>query len=469
MEKDPVYYPLRPLPAFMHVDEDGIKWLRIYNNSGFGYFYQDFTLDKKGIDKNNHFGTKAYLHAIPRAFAKSGDGLEIGLRNAIISEFESRAWNGDNKPRSTKNSKGCSVRDRKKVYAVKGKAAQLFNFLYKQLVRETAYEPALRMAYRFPPSMRYNIYKLCCKHERFLQICESFPLIAAQIAIVKPFVLEDLSFDATDLLDSVLDGVPLKTICKQYNIPYHYRKVRPQNTCLDSYLVDDKDIFDAMPIKTLLQSRYIKACYALYGYDAEKLRRWFVRNIDLSSKIDKLLVDATHVRDYCLHTNQALNCSWKTALERADEWTRELNRRRAQEQLLADEKRRAEFEQPFPEQWIPNAEVDEYTIEYLTNEQSLIDEGQAMSHCVASYAWNCRNGGCQIYSVKKNGERVGTLELSKRDQYYQINQFRSKHNSNPTQAAKMASIKWLENYVNTIKNTKIGVFPGFYRNDVAAE
>lgn len=48
----------------------------------------------------------------------------------------------------------------------------------------------------------------------------------------------------------------------------------------------------------------------------------------------------------------------------------------------------------------------------LTSQAQLTEEGQAMSHCVSSYASRCRNGELRIFSIKLNGERKCTMELS---------------------------------------------------------
>lgn len=48
----------------------------------------------------------------------------------------------------------------------------------------------------------------------------------------------------------------------------------------------------------------------------------------------------------------------------------------------------------------------------LDDGTALADEGKSMRHCVSSYSGNCRSGRCRIFSVRFQGERVCTLELS---------------------------------------------------------
>lgn len=53
----------------------------------------------------------------------------------------------------------------------------------------------------------------------------------------------------------------------------------------------------------------------------------------------------------------------------------------------------------------------------LGNGKELYDEGQTMSHCVASYSSNCQNGVSRIFSVVKGGVKACTLELAPYDAF----------------------------------------------------
>ena len=63
--------------------------------------------------------------------------------------------------------------------------------------------------------------------------------------------------------------------------------------------------------------------------------------------------------------------------------------------------------------YIRRVEWGVYRFEALTNTAQLIEEGEAMQHCVGTYPDFCRNGMCRIYSVRerKSGRRVATLSI----------------------------------------------------------
>lgn len=67
----------------------------------------------------------------------------------------------------------------------------------------------------------------------------------------------------------------------------------------------------------------------------------------------------------------------------------------------------------------------------------LSTEGREMSHCVSSYASDCRNGACRIFSIRLNGERLCTVEIRskeslaklKPDAIFGIYQNKGRHNA----------------------------------------
>ena len=57
-------------------------------------------------------------------------------------------------------------------------------------------------------------------------------------------------------------------------------------------------------------------------------------------------------------------------------------------------------------------ESETWTFEELTSGYELYEEGQALKHCVGSYAGRCVLDHSAIVSMKRNGERVLTLEIN---------------------------------------------------------
>ncbi len=82
---------------------------------------------------------------------------------------------------------------------------------------------------------------------------------------------------------------------------------------------------------------------------------------------------------------------------------------------------------------------DKISISQITVPGELLQEGRAMSHCVGTYLDSCLFGHCTIWSVRKNGERLATLELRKEKQIAQI---RGKCNTYPGDVVVQLVQKW---------------------------
>jgi hypothetical protein len=69
-----------------------------------------------------------------------------------------------------------------------------------------------------------------------------------------------------------------------------------------------------------------------------------------------------------------------------------------------------------------------WSISQIRNSAELRREGQMMGHCVYSYADSCRDGHTSIWSLKKDDEKLISLEIRERT----IIQARGKYNRGPT-------------------------------------
>jgi hypothetical protein len=87
-----------------------------------------------------------------------------------------------------------------------------------------------------------------------------------------------------------------------------------------------------------------------------------------------------------------------------------------------------------------------WTITELLNRDSLIDEGRAMSHCIATYARSCAHGRSSVWSMQcENAEgrqRVLTIEV--RRPANMVMEARGRYNALPTPPAMRVLRQWTE-------------------------
>lgn len=88
----------------------------------------------------------------------------------------------------------------------------------------------------------------------------------------------------------------------------------------------------------------------------------------------------------------------------------------------------------------------EWSIVELLNCAALYAEGRAMSHCVSTYALDCRDGDCFIFSLRlRINEKVksmATIEVNARTR--SIRQFKARRNAPPGASSHRVMRRWAE-------------------------
>lgn len=148
--------------------------------------------------------------------------------------------------------------------------------------------------------------------------------------------------------------------------------------------------------------------------------------------------------------------TWGQLSRLSDAWHAEVVARAAdeaaKEQIKAEALKEASKKAPFApssgSRWEPIVGAhsrDGWTAVELLTQAELSEEGSAMGHCVSSYSGVCRRGEKRIFSIRLNGERRCTMELSSssklslhelgEDASLAITQNKGKHNASVTNAA----------------------------------
>lgn len=61
--------------------------------------------------------------------------------------------------------------------------------------------------------------------------------------------------------------------------------------------------------------------------------------------------------------------------------------------------------------WPETAEIDGFEIFKLATPEMIMTEGRRMRHCVSSYIPNVLNGGCSIFSIRREMRRMATVQV----------------------------------------------------------
>jgi hypothetical protein len=79
----------------------------------------------------------------------------------------------------------------------------------------------------------------------------------------------------------------------------------------------------------------------------------------------------------------------------------------------------------------------------LRSAEELREEGERMDHCVATYAAKAAAGACMIYSIRRGGKRVATMEIVPGKGVPVIAQLFGPGNTDPGEAVQRAAQGWL--------------------------
>ncbi len=96
--------------------------------------------------------------------------------------------------------------------------------------------------------------------------------------------------------------------------------------------------------------------------------------------------------------------------------------------------------------WLKPGGAMGYTFDPLLDHGEILTEAQAMQNCADQYAERLVRDKCRLFSVKRNGQRVATLEVGPHQReagVLALNQLKARHNMAATNEVWQAAYAWL--------------------------
>jgi hypothetical protein len=97
----------------------------------------------------------------------------------------------------------------------------------------------------------------------------------------------------------------------------------------------------------------------------------------------------------------------------------------------------------FPEPWCPGGRSCGCEIVPITTSADLYREGKLLHHCAGTYAGSVHSGGCYLFSVRKDGAPIATLELVRGKAGVAIGQLRGACNAKAPKEVLRSVNSWL--------------------------
>jgi hypothetical protein len=375
------------------------------------------------------------------------------------------------------------ARNRQIYHGLRLGSLTIVNRLIGQALEEAADREAVKVARRFRFNYRYNIYHATALSPRALQLAATFPALAFAIfgdscPMHDPKALNidnndefnkryaDITRIGQEAAALVEVGAPLKKIADLMRIPMAFRKIKPG-------AVD-------WTLSSIVHSAWDKRLIHAYMPDTLPRMKLWLNAIWRSSDLGHDFVEwvAKHVLEIPGNTDQIVG-----SLIEIKDWVRASQRSRIPQQIRDtflgasdfSSSRGEEFvvrpfspdmslrtvtqlsaswheavatnmtgpNYEFPEPWCNAGHSCGYEIIPIANSGDLYREGQAMHHCVGTQGDHVRHGSAYFFSVRKQSERVATLELARHGAAVAIGELRGPCNSQVSKKIVRAVEIWL--------------------------
>ena len=133
---------------------------------------------------------------------------------------------------------------------------------------------------------------------------------------------------------------------------------------------------------------------------------------------------------------------------RSNEWHRMIERQAMDRQAMEQLTGRDPQENLVWDSLLETSHVGEYRIIPLTSQIDLLQEGAEMRHCSATYGKRCAAGGHRLFSIRKGGRRVATMEIVLQGNAWKTSQVSGRRNSDPAENILRAAGKIAQAYTD---------------------
>jgi hypothetical protein len=301
--------------------------------------------------------------------------------------------------------------------------------------------------WRFPTRYRNSVNEVANRHHRLADLARSFPALLFALAVPRP------GFDPSPVIGGVIAGASLRDLAELAGLPMWSRKLMPEafERPLCGLPADElvgRQVVNHLPRSPKLAARWLQAVHHVTIWGTPAAAVWIAREIvnNPRSVFDaRLNLVALYVWFSAAPETSAgelvekvwiPSMRFSTALRNARDWFEAVTLRAH----LGD--------QPIRDTWLSSAVIDGLEFVPLFTEGDIGGEAEAMQNCVRSLSWGVRQNRLRLWSVRRNGERVATLQLGRRygDPLLQVVQLRGPKNATASAVVWWAARKWLHGH-----------------------
>ncbi len=305
---------------------------------------------------------------------------------------------------------------------------------------------------RFPEKHRSSIRRLVRQHDYTADLLNSFPAII--FAIATEYGAQE---ERNATLRFVKNGQPLRFIAEAIGLPFWLRKVPPEafTNELGIFPKDpdfNRKIAGALPAQWNVMANWLNYVPRAAQYGNEEFAIWLSKQkiFEYEHSISLQVYMAAVYSWYSRHPDSlaggliektwSKSSNYETVMQNLNNW---LNRLKVKLCFGPN---------GISDSWLTPGQVGGYQFVPLLTPDALKDEGSRMDHCVADYTLNVAHNGCRIFSLRRGGKHIATLEIQSHPEHPgmpTIEQLYGPGNEEVAQSVWQATFAWLakqENY-----------------------
>jgi hypothetical protein len=298
---------------------------------------------------------------------------------------------------------------------------------------------------RFLPRHRRAVQALASRDTRLADLAVSFPALLFALAIPRD------RFAPEALIDRVLAGASLRELGQLAGLPSWSRRLmpeafsRPIPACLPDGELLSRQIANHLPRSPKRAAGWLEAVGSVAEWSTPEAAVWIAREMAAdwqAVKPTRLALVSLYAWYSCApqtHASSKMDKPWHPSM-RFDRAVQ--NARRWLEALELD----LDFGgRPLADVWLTAGDADGFEFQPLQSAADLCVEAEAMQNCVRIYGYRLRHNRSRVWSVRRQGERVATLEIGwgRADPLLQITQIKGPKNAGVSADVCWAARKWL--------------------------
>lgn len=271
---------------------------------------------------------------------------------------------------------------------------------------------------RYPASIQPRVRLLAARCSRLGDLAVSFPALLAALA----------TSPRDEAIALVLDGAPLARVAAAAQVPMWTRALTSDAFAgaiptLPDSLAFRRQIANHLPKRRNAAAQWLQWLGNAYAVADEPTTLWAAREL-AHRPFPKPVTRRRYRPRRKLRMRWRLICLWAWFSQRPDTfahtlietpWCADMAFKTAESAAQTWQENLALYVEmgrtPVSDAWLQPGEIDGFAFAPILSAEDLLAEAQAMKNCLRTYGYSIAENYSRPWSVRKDGERVATLEL----------------------------------------------------------